>query len=178
MKIRISDISANGLTIHDTLPLAALNTRMNEGRFNDIEFTAAPIVDITVYRTLTGAETKGRVITRYTQPCSLCSKVIERELEIAAEFLLKQRPPDHDANSERFEDDIGISYFNEDHIDLEELIQENLILALDIYWRPEVNADGSCQGCGQLVLINEKQSGAKSGSTLGALIEQARKKSS
>ena len=149
MKVRISDLSAAGLKISEDIPLDALNARMAEGAGNDIIFTAAPHVEIHVTPSAHGADTKGTVKTKYRQPCSMCAKELDRELEIAANFTLKRRPEESDPDAPEYADDIGISYFSGDHVELEELIQEALILSLSRYWRPPQNKDGSCQVCGK-----------------------------
>ena len=172
MKIRISTIAPQGLKVKDKLPLDALNARMQEGSGNNILFTAAPEVELTMFRTGNGAESKGTIKTAYRQPCSRCMDEIERTVELPANFLLAPRPADKD---ESYEDDVGISYYEGDHVDLEDLIQETLILSLDQFWHPPVDESGCCQHCHRnfnAELKNEPEKPA----TLGALLEQAKRK--
>lgn len=151
MKIRVSDIGPDGLKIQDTISSESLNKRMSEGRSNDIIFLKDPLVDVVVHKTASGASTKGRITTRYKQPCSLCADEIDRELEIEGNFLFQRRSIDENARREdkddAFFDDIGVNYFTGDHIDLEDIIQESLILSLTPYLRPPLLADGSCAFC-------------------------------
>lgn len=142
MKIRLSDISPKGLQVTEELPLDALNMRMNEGKPGGIEFTKAPLVNITVIGTVSGAELKGTITTSYRQPCALCLEQRDRTLSLQTRCLLKPR-------SEEFkeEDDIGIIFFEGEHVELDSFFQEEIILALTLYWHPEFDARGKCTEC-------------------------------
>lgn len=177
MKIRISTIPAQGLKIKDIIPLEPLNARMNEGRHNDIFFVAPPQVEITVAKTVTGAEIKGRIKTRYKQPCSLCLDVLERELEteinlIAEPKLLKNKAAHTPPWADKCEDDIGIAYYEGDHIDLEDLIQESIILALSPFWHPACDENNRCTLCGRNLSAQHQEAGVKP-LTLAALLKKA-----
>lgn len=154
MKVRVSRLPPEGLSVKTTLSLESLNTRMNEGREVDIVFTEAPSVDLMVTKTTQGAETKGRVTTKYRQPCSRCVEAVEKSLDIEANFILQQRPEpgqrDTSDSEEDYEDDIGISYFEGDQVDLEDLIQQALILPLSLFWHPPCDQKGNCTHCGKL----------------------------
>jgi len=152
MKVRVSRLPTEGLTVKTTLYLENLNTRMNEGKGNDILFTSAPSVELVVTKTSQGAETKGRVSTKYKQPCSRCDDGVEKSLDIEANFILQARPEPterDDSEDEDYEDDIGIAYFEGDQIDLEDIIQQALILPLSRFWHPACDAQGNCSHCGR-----------------------------
>jgi len=182
MKIRISDIPHEGLTVKETLSLENLNNRMREGETHGIEFIAPPGVELTVFKTLQGAETKGKVTSRYRQPCSLCIEGVERDIELATNFIFKAKPADLSARPEGEEDedyidDVGISYFEGEHLDLEAIIQESLILSLSIYWHPPVDKSGNCQVCGKKYDTGECGSKTEDKPvTLGQLIKAATSK--
>lgn len=151
MKVRLSDIPHSGLKVNDILPLDALNTRMSEGEHKDLVFTQAPQVELVVSRTQSGAETKGIVRTKYRQACSRCLENMERDLEIAANFILQPKPDPEEISDDvdaDYTDDVGIAYFEGEHIDLEDLLQEALILSLTLYWAPPCDQKGNCTQCG------------------------------
>ena len=177
MRVRVSDIGPNGLKVNDTISLEALNARMQEGSQNDIVFVTAPQLDLTIFSSLHGADVKGTVKARYRQPCSLCILGIERETEVVADWVFKQQntEPETDADTEieTLMDDVGLCYFTGEHIDLENIVQESLILSLSQYWRPPQCADTSCTVCGKKTsdfLSSEKNTKVVS---FGALIKQA-----
>lgn len=182
MKIRISDITHDGLTVQETISLANLNTRMREGSDHGIEFIAPPLVNLVVFKTPQGAETRGKVTSRYRQPCSLCVEGVERDIEVETNFIFKAKPADlanrpEGEEDEDYIDDVGISYFEGEHIELESIVQETLILSLSIYWHPPVDKLGNCQVCGkkyecaQSVVTDDDKP-----PTLGQLIKLAAKK--
>lgn len=176
MLVRISDIALSGLKINDTIPLDALNARMNEARDNDITFLEAPRVSVLVTKNASGAEVAGTVTTKYRQPCSWCIKGLERDLEIEISIILQEKPETLPSNDPEAEfgllDDVGISYYENDHVELEGLIQEQIMLSLDSFYHPEEDKDGNCSKCGLNVKAEEEKLTGP-GSTFGDLFKKA-----
>lgn len=169
MKIRITDIPAEGLKVQDTLPLEELNSRMNEGSNTEFNFLSAPLVKLEVHRAGEGAEVEGSVSAEFSQGCSLCLDSLPRSSVVPVSFQLRQRKGERGE-----EDDIGMIYYDGDSVDLQEAIEECLILSLSLFWHPEFIED-KCTQCKRsrkdlgLGKPNEKL-------TLGNLIQQASKK--
>lgn len=148
MKIRLTDIPAAGLEVKESVPPDALNERLDTGNSHGIRFTAALEVALIVHKSPNGAETRGTVTSTYRQPCARCADGVERKLSVETNYLLQQRPEvlrGHE--SEEYEDDIGITFYDGEHIDLDDLIQESIILSLSIYWHPDEDATGKCSHC-------------------------------
>jgi len=150
MKLRLSDIPPEGLRVSGTLDLDRLNARMAEGRDNEIVFTSPPQVELRVWGSPRGAETKGRIFSRYRQPCSRCLKTLDLDLEVAADFLLKPARERDLARGRESADDIGVIYFENEPVDIEDQLQENLILALRPFLLPERDSQGRCSACGEV----------------------------
>ena len=161
MKIRIDDLPPEGLSVNDTIPLEPLNKRMSEGRYKDIVFITAPKVELSVRKTQEGgAETFGKISSRYKQACGRCADMLEKDIEVEANFTLLNRPPpdsrkvskEDDEDDEIFVeetfDDVGLIYFDDSTVDLEDMIQETLILALSPFWSPPCDKAGNCELCG------------------------------
>ena len=147
MKIRISDIPADGLEINDNLALEALNTRMREGgRESGITFTSAPKVSLKITKTIGGAQARGKVSSRYSQSCGRCLEPVERDIELETSLVIAPKPQ---AGAEGLDNEVGIVFYEGDSVELEGILQENLILSLSIYWSPPVNARGACELCGR-----------------------------
>lgn len=176
MKVRISTIPAPGIKISEKIPLQALNARMNEGRNNDIFFTQAPQTDILVTKTASGAQVKGKVKAKYNQPCSLCLEVIERPLEVSLDYILEPKSETESQPSlpfdRKYEDDIGITYYEGDQVELEDLIQEALILALSPFWHPPLDKKDNCTRCGKN-FSQENPEGLDNKRNLGTLLKKA-----
>jgi uncharacterized metal-binding protein YceD (DUF177 family) len=149
MKIRVSDISPEGLKINDTIPLKPLNDRLKEGNDHGILFLDPPHVEMVIHKTPFGAETRGKVRSRYKQPCGLCMKDQEQSVELDANYIIKRRTEREDEDSfDDNEDDVGLIHFDGEHVDLENIVQETLILSLSIYWTPEKDENDACVKCG------------------------------
>ena len=176
MKVRISDIPHTGLKVSDILPLDALNERMSAGRGGDILFTEPPRVDLLILKTQSGAETKGSVKTKYRQQCARCLADQDKPLEIPANLTFHHKPAAEELPEDveaSFTDDVGISYFEGDSIDLEEVLQEMLILSLSLYWAPDCDkkGKGSLGGRNRDGFEMHEEKGAKN--SLGALLKKA-----
>lgn len=145
MKIRITTLPQHGLPLQFDLDRTLLNERLAEGRESDITFTTDPKADL-LATPITGAVTvSGTVSSRVRQACAGCGTLIERELSVPIEWMLKPV-----TGIEGEEDDIGLYYYQGDHFDLEFPVAEACLLQLTPYWRPELTGDGPCTGCGSL----------------------------
>lgn len=171
MRVRISTISPGGLPIRDTIPARSLNARMTEGRQHDFVFIEDPLVEVTLYHHPNGAESKGKVTGRYQQRCGRCTLDVPREIEARLDYILKPKP-----EGRSWEDDVGIAYYDNDHIELEDLVQEALILSLDVFWSPPLKADGSCTHCNKQE--SEVYGEEEATQSLGDLLKRASEKKS
>ncbi len=173
MKVKVADFKPSGIRVEGSLPLGALNERMDEGANNEIHFLEAPVFDLTIYGTPQGAETHGKIRARYRQPCSRCLKDIDIDIERETHFVLK--PIGALPEGHREEDDAFVIYYKGDYVDLEDALQETLILALSPFLLPEAGQDGNCSVCG-LKVEKELSVGPKdegTARTLEALFKKA-----
>lgn len=178
MKIRISTLPPEGLTITESLPLSSLNDRLQEGHESDIRFSSAPQVSLQISPSADGATASGSVRAMVKQPCSRCVEVIERELEVEANFVIQARNPRETNPRDTEQDDIGIVYYDGEHVDLEDTLQQYLLLNLSPFWHPPFAKDGSCLHCGKN--FEEPAVTKERGSTvqLGDLLKKAGVKAS
>jgi uncharacterized metal-binding protein YceD (DUF177 family) len=153
MKITISSISKDGLKVKDFMQLDSLNTRLAAGRSNEIVFTEPPVVDVMFNVTCGGVEAKGQLKTRYKQLCPLCLDSVQQDLDLDINMIFTKKPDaipgTSSAIDEKYEDDVGIYYYQGDQIDFEDPLQEAIILSLRLYWRPPVDQNGLCKLCGK-----------------------------
>lgn len=170
MKIRLSDLSPDGIRIKDSISLEALNGRLQEGRGSDIVFTSEPEVDLLVTGSVSGGEASGTIKASYKQPCARCSLCCGRLAQSKFRFILKPR----NSAAEDASDDIGLIYFDGDHIDLEDALQESLILCLSLFWSPALDESGKCSECGDVFPVEAAEK--STGTRLGALLEAAQSK--
>lgn len=140
---------------------------MNEAKGNDIVFLIAPVIDVHLRPEKGGIELSGSVQSRYSQPCSRCLEEVETEISTKLQVTLKakdSRPGvDRLTTSAEWADGIGIVYYDGEHIDLEDIVQESLILGLSPFG-PE---HPSCKGVPSLGGEKEDKP------TLGDLLKRA-----
>ena len=169
MRVRISDIPHDGLSVDALLPVDHLNQRMGEGRNNDIVFLEDPKVEALITRTRTGATFKGELTTSYKQPCARCTDEQEQQLSVTAnlvfhELLGDEAEPDAD---------VGVYFYRDGAIELEEIIQEQLILELEPFWYPKECENGDCETCGKNFKQKDEEQGEGGKVLLKDLLQKA-----
>ncbi|MCB0320957.1 MAG: DUF177 domain-containing protein [Bdellovibrionales bacterium] len=162
--IRITDIPAQGLEVNDVLSIDLLNQRMNEAPDNDIVFTGAAPFSLKIKPEIGGAELRGTISASFMQPCARCTELTSQSISQDIRLTLKAkslRPGiDRSTTGEEWEDGIGVIYFDGDHIDVEDILQETLILSIN----PFNSAHPDCPGVllPKSVQDPEKPNGLKS----------------
>jgi uncharacterized metal-binding protein YceD (DUF177 family) len=173
MKIRLSDIPHHGLKVQDILPLEALHERMASGRGQDIRFLTPPKVTLLITKSLTGALVEGSINAHLSQDCARCSDPLKREHHVTIATALQNRESgfNEDAAIEPPEEDIGVLYYEGEHVDLEPHLQDCLILSLNLYWAPDCDKSGNCCLC--FKPPPELNPTASSGTSLASLLKKA-----
>jgi hypothetical protein len=179
MKIRVSTVPSSGMKIDAPIPLEPLNLRLNEGsRAADIVFTAAPNADLTVTKTLGGAEVKGIVSAPCQRLCATCAENVPNEVIAEVSWFLQNTDETVIEGMDGI-DDPGVLTYTGDHIDLEDALQEALILQLTPFWHPERDEQQRCTGCKRVcgeAKWSSSETETPSKRTLGALLESAQAK--
>ena len=94
---------------------------------------------------------------RLQTDCAACLKEFELEVPVAFSLTLKPRPQSGAGLPDEMElsrDDLEESFYEGDVIDLDEILREQIILALPMYPRCTPECRGLCPVCG--VDLNEK----------------------
>jgi uncharacterized metal-binding protein YceD (DUF177 family) len=147
MRVRISDLRPEGILIKDTISLESLNERMNVGDENDVIFLEEPQVALKIKSVgSTAAEAIGLIKAKYKQSCGMCAEDVTLAMEIDAHFMLKQKLGIDQPEIE-YEDDRGVVTYEGEHVELEDIIQESLILKVTPYYVPERDENGVCSLC-------------------------------
>lgn len=108
-----------------------------------IIFSADPHVKLRITATHAGAEVRGVMLLKIDQDCSRCCDPKPRELTVPIHLQLRQAPLD----SSDTDEELGIIFFRDDHADIEPVLHDLALVALDIFWKPDLKADGSCSLC-------------------------------
>ena len=174
MKVRVNDIPPRGLEVSAAMDLQSLEHRLGEGEGGGkgFRFLSAPVADLLITKTSHGGLVTGVVRGRYEQPCALCTDNVARDLDLAVEFLVRERPADASEDDAEYQDDVGVFHFSGDQVDLERILQEVIILSLSIYWHPPLDAQGACGLCGRQFGAATSEEKPATGQSLGALLRK------
>jgi uncharacterized metal-binding protein YceD (DUF177 family) len=146
MRILVTTIPFSGMKIDAPISMEALNSRLQEGSHEDsVIFEEAPIADLTLTRTHGGVLVKGIISGRCRQGCASCGDLVPHEAMATIDWLL-QTTSDQAAPDDEI-DDPGVIFYEGEHVDLEEPLQEALILQLSPFWHPQRDAADRCSFC-------------------------------
>lgn len=160
-KITIGCIPPTGLNVETTIAVEPLNERLRDTSSSSpsssalppIVFTSEPLIKLRVSTTHAGAEARGEMVLKLDQECARCCDFKPRELTVPIHLQLRQAPMStsgagkSSSKQPKADEDLGIIFFRDDHADIEPVLHELALVALDIFWKPELKADGSCSLC-------------------------------
>jgi uncharacterized protein len=149
MKIRVDDIYPEPKELRFSESIETLNEVYAKSAVREYRFPPALAVDLTYYRAGRQLFFHGRLRGTLQAACGRCLQSFPVELNKEFEFILTPRPVNPGRGAEELNrDDLGLSYYSTEEIDLSPLISEQVILALPT--RPLCAEDcrGICGGCG------------------------------
>jgi uncharacterized protein len=149
MKIPIDEIPESPKQIEFSASVNELNE--NYGKRQVREFRFPPSVDVQGMCYRSGRELFFRGVLRggVESTCSRCLEVFSLPVEHEFDIVLSPKPLQAGASTEELRpEDLGLSYYSGDEINLEPLVREQVLLALPT--RPLCAEDcrGLCGGCG------------------------------
>ena len=154
MYLRIEQIKNEGLYLEfeeqpDVFPV--LSEMINQGECN---FMAPIKTALRAIRIEDMIDVQGHLNTLVRLPCGRCLKEYETPLKSRFEITYAHRPPSVPADEKQAEVEIsaaetGLIYFEGEHINLQDGIQEQIILALPVRALCSINCKGLCPSCGQ-----------------------------
>lgn len=148
--INLATLPEAGLNIQAKLNLNDLNKRLTpEDEDSEIKFEEAPLCKIALKGI--GKTNDFQLIASlsfsYLQSCGRCNDFKPQTNKKEVDILLKQRS----ADNKNEEDDLGVVYFTEPEINLEDILQEELILTLTPYLIPDLDSEDKCKLCNEVV---------------------------
>ena len=154
MYLRIEQIKNEGLYLEfeeqpDVFPV--LSEMINQGECN---FMAPIKTALRAIRIEDMIDVQGHLNTLVRLPCGRCLKEYETPLKSRFEITYAHRPPSALADEEQEEVEIsaaetGLIYFEGEHINLQDGVQEQVILALPVRSLCSENCKGLCTSCGK-----------------------------
>ena len=154
MYLRIEQIKNEGLDLEfeeqpEVFPV--LSEMINQGECN---FMAPIKTALRAIRIEDMIDVQGHFNTLVRLPCGRCLKEYETPLKSRFEITYAHRPPSALADEEQAEVEIsaaetGLIYFEGEHINLKDGVQEQVILALPVRSLCSENCKGLCTSCGK-----------------------------
>ena len=142
------------------IPIARIDTVPRESRFSEVPDIAqeglsaavrfpSPIhVNVTYYRSGREVFFHGGLEGEVEGDCSRCLESFPFAIEKKFDFVLTPDPLPTNKNKELTEDEMGLSFYSGEDIDLSPYIREQTLLALPLRPLCSEGCRGLCPGCG------------------------------
>ena len=149
MKISVDEIPESPKEIEFSANVDELNETYAKSPAREFRFP--PLIEVSglCYRSGRQLFFHGMFHGRLESTCSRCLKDFSLPVEHKFDIVLSPKPPQASASTEELRpEDLGLSYYSGDEINLEPLVREQVLLALPT--RPLCAEDcrGLCDGCG------------------------------
>lgn len=149
MKIPVDDIPQSPKEISFSERVEELNETFVKGNVRDFRFPAVLDVDLVYYRSGQELFFHGSFAGTFEGCCSRCLENYCFALNNKFDFVLQPVPPASDRKVEELRrEDLGLSYYSSEEINLTPLIREQVMLALPTRPLCDENCRGLCGGCG------------------------------
>ena len=142
------------------IPINRIDTVPSESRFSEIpdipheelastvRFTSPMEVSVTYYRSGRDLFFQGGLKGEVVADCSRCLESFPFVMEKNFDFVLTPEPLPTNKNRELTEDEMGLSFYSGDDIDLSPYVREQTLLALPLRPLCSESCRGLCPGCG------------------------------
>jgi len=147
MKIAVDDIKASPKDLSYTEDVDELNARLGGG-LQDYRLPVGPDVDVQYYRAGLDLFFQGTVHGDVLGSCSRCLEEYRFDLDHPFTFVLTPAAAAGSEGAELSADDLALSYYQGEEIDLTPLVQEQVILALPTRPLCAEGCRGLCPRCG------------------------------
>jgi uncharacterized protein len=149
MKIPVDDIPQSPKEISFCENVAALSDVYGKNSSRDFRFPPRLDIDLVYYRSGRQLFFQGSLRGTFEGCCSRCLSEYSFVLNKEFEFVLSPAASKPDRKIEELSrEDLGLSYYSTDEIDLMPLILEQVVLALPTRPLCNENCRGFCGGCG------------------------------
>ncbi len=147
MKLRVDRITDEITESTFVVPVAQLNERLEHGAVHDFRLVQPLEVDVRYYRAGEEIYFDGQLSTVVEGTCARCLEAYGLPLAAPFEFVLTRARP-VDAAQELHTDDLALSFYSGDEIDVAPLVGEQLLLALPTRAVCREDCRGLCPSCG------------------------------
>ena len=147
MKLRVDRITDETTESRFVAPVGELNERLEHGASHEFRLVEPLEVEVRYYRAGEEIYFEGRYSTVVEGTCGRCVESFTLPVAAPFEFVLTRAQPT-DAAQELHTDDLALSFYSGDEIDVAPLIGEQLLLALPTRAVCREDCRGLCPSCG------------------------------
>jgi uncharacterized protein len=149
MKIPVDEITESAKETNFSERIGELNEIYRQGHFRDFDFPPSLDVYLVYYRAGREIFFRGSFAGILEGRCSRCLRSYSFPLNKEFDFVLSPDPSKSGRKVEELKrEDLGLSYYSSDEINLAPLLREQVILALPTRPLCKENCRGLCCGCG------------------------------
>jgi len=149
MKISIDEIPQSPKEIVFSESVEGLNKIYSQSSVREFGFPASLEVELRYYRAAADLFFDGRLLGQLRGVCGRCAEEYMFNLDQPFEFVLIPDPAKAGRKAEELHrDDLALSYYSGDEVDLSPLIAEQVMLALPTRPLCDDNCRGLCGACG------------------------------
>lgn len=148
MKIPVDEITESAKETNFSERIDELNELYRQGQFRDFDFPRFLDVHLVYYRSGREIFFRGSFDGILEGRCSRCLRSYSFPLNKDFDFVLSPDPSKSGRKVEELKrEDLGLSYYSSDEINLAPLIREQVLLALPTRPLCKENCRGLCGGC-------------------------------
>ncbi|HEY8515693.1 MAG TPA: DUF177 domain-containing protein [Candidatus Binatia bacterium] len=147
MKLRVDRITDEATQCVFQASVEELNQRLEDAGAHDFSLASPLEVDVTYYRAGDDLYFEGHCSTVAEGTCARCLETFSLPLATPFEFVLTKALP-HEVKQELKTEDLALSFYSGDEIDLTPLVGEQAILALPTRAVCREDCRGLCPACG------------------------------
>lgn len=148
MKLNVHEIEEVAKELVYEESTDSLNGLLVHGQVCDFEFPAAAEVTVAYYRAGQELFFQGRISGQVVGHCARCLEEYAFDLDKDFAVVLVPKQPPEDDDVELGDDDLDLSFYDGDAVDLSPLIREQIILALPTRPLCRDSCRGLCPQCG------------------------------
>jgi len=148
VKLRLEDITAEAKEILFAEPENETNRILGKGAVHEYQVKSPIDVRVSYYRAGMDVFVQGRIAATVGAACARCAEDFGSSYDRAFRYVLSPKAAGYAADSELAPDDVDLTVYEGEEIDLSPLVREQLMLSLPT--RPLCRDDcrGLCSHCG------------------------------
>ena len=148
MKIHLDKIGPNGFVLQDALTKAWLDETL--GANSPISAVGDGSINAQIFRLENNVQVHGTVTAKLLTACSRCIEEIPLQIKAPLDIIIfpKGGLPDAATNGELSEEDLGVATYENQEVDLDNIIHDGLFLEIPMNPICSEKCRGLCSSCG------------------------------